>query len=747
MVYLTVVLLTFSICIGYYYRKDYQSMDTVQAHVEGEMINFSEDSGMYNETVTVSLTKSVEVPGAASIYYTLDGDDPTVEKTKYTGSIHLEKKKNLMVYPLKAVVYYGGEYSEVYEKTYVVCDDISNEFDLDIISITSDRENLYDYETGILVKGKTYYENYAMDSNAVYIPGNYSRREKEWIRNAHATVFDSEGMLRIEQNIGLGVSGGTSSEYEVKSLKLYADGLYDGEFDKFYYNINNEELEYAAYSFVNNYNSIRLRSGSQDREYGNIRSSIVSRVAQLSGADHCTATKRCIVYLNGEYYGLFDIQQNYSNSYLANRFDLDDSESIEKIKGNEASTFSRAGISDYFSLDLNDANNRQILERYVDMDNYLLYYAINVLCNNTDWPDNNYEIWRYTGEYDERNQYSDGRYRFLIYDTDSTFSTELSTQFLDAYKVDTFAALMDRGYQAQGSVFSNVMASTYYRDKFVTIISDLLNTSFSWENIMKIIREEDEKLVAARKVYHDDEFVENAEFCVDQVRLSAMERPGEMENLFANYFGMHEKYQLDLHTSGGVAVTWNNMHVFANSTYRNQYYKDVDLVLEQETYPGYTFQYWLINGEKVYDSSLAILDEMTFEGIVSIQAIAKLNDSPEVIISEISAKGSSDWIRISNVGNGIADLKGYYISDKESNMKKYQLPDISLASGESIKIYGSKNHETIGDYICNFSLNEDETLYLSNEEGCIYDIPIPKMSDIETYGRYDNSNIWMFLKK
>lgn len=747
MVYLAVIIVAFSICIGYYYREDYLSMETVQAHVEGDMITFSEESGFYDETVTVSLTKNSEVPRAASIFYTLDGDDPTVDDMRYAGSIHLDKKKELEVYPLKAVVYYEGEYSEIYEKTYVVCDDVSNELDIDIVSITCDRSNLYDYKTGIFTKGKTYNENYAKDKEAGYIAGNYNNRGEEWIRNAHTAIFDSEGALALEQNIGLGVSGGTSAAYDVKSLKMYADHIYDKDFDKFYYNLNNEELQSAPYSFVNEYNSIRLRAGSQDMSFGNIRSAVVSRLAQMSGSDNCTATKRCVVYLNGKYYGIFDMQQNYSNSYLANRFGLENSDYIERLKGSEEITFGIAEITDYFNLDLNDANNRQIIERYVDMDNYLLYYAINVLCNNTDWPNLNFEMWRYTGKYDDNNQYSDGRYRFLIYDTDMTFNTEQSVQFFEGSKSDTFVALMEKIYRASGSKFFNVMASEYYQNKFITIVSDLLNTSFSVENISKIIQEENEKIVEARKAYHEEEFIKNSKFYVDQIEKAVKKRPDEMESLFAYYFGLIEKYELDLQTSEGIAVTWNNMCIFANSTYENQYYRGIEQVLKQEAYPGYTFQYWLLNGEKVYDNELVIRDEFFQEGRISIQAVATHSVSSKIIVSEVSAKGYSDWIRICNVGNASADLKNYYISDDENNLRKYQLPDISLKSGEDILIYGSKNHDSMGDYICNFSLSENETLFLSNSERTIDSLLIPKMSDIETYVRYGNSNIWTYLIK
>lgn len=744
MVYLAVIIVAFSICIGYYYREDYQSMETVQAHVEGDMITFSEESGFYDETVTVSLTKNVEVPAAASIFYTLDGDDPTVEDMRYAGSIHLDKKKDLVVYPLKAVVYYEGEYSEIYEKTFVVCDDVSNELDIDIVSITSDSENLYDYETGILVQGKTFDEGMKQFDGIGIVGGNYSNRGEEWIRNAHVAIFDSTGNLAAEQNIGLGISGGTSAAYDVKSLKLYADNIYDKDFDKIKYNMTNEELQFASYSFVNEYNSIRLRAGSQDMEFGNIRSSVVSRLVQLSGSDNCTATKRCIVYLNGEYYGIFDMQQNYSNSYLAKRFGLENSDCIEKQKGSEEGVFTRTELKEYFNSDLNDPNNRQILERYVDMDNYLLYYAINVLCNNTDWPDNNFEMWRYIGEYNENNQYSDGRYRFLIFDTDMVFNTSLSQEFFEGSTGDTFVALMEKVYRATGSTFYNVMDSVYYRDKFVTYIQDLLNTSFSIESVTNIVREENRKIADIRSTYYDEEFVKSAEFYVEQMIEAVKKRPSEMEVSFANYFGLNDKYMLSLKTSEGITVSWNNMCIFENNKYNNHYYNGIAFTLNQQAYPGYTFQYWIINGKKVYNESIMITDEMIREGEIKVEAIAKINDSPQVIISELSARGYSDWMRISNVGNSAVDLDKYYISDNEKNLMKYQLPSIMLMPGESILIYGSKNHSSLGDYICNFSINENEKLFLSDEVENLFCLTVPRMSNDEIYKRYDNSNVWIF---
>ena len=183
--YLTIAIIGLWACVRYYYVKDYKSMEAVQTHVNGDMITFSEDSGFYGESISVSLNKNVEVPASARIYYTLDGDDPTEDKKEYTAPIYLRKKDAVNVYPLKAVVCYDGEYSEIYEKTYVLCDDIENELDVDVVSVTSDRENLFDYETGIMVPGKTYDDSAEENGDkGGYIRGNYmdSRRTCRYIQ-------------------------------------------------------------------------------------------------------------------------------------------------------------------------------------------------------------------------------------------------------------------------------------------------------------------------------------------------------------------------------------------------------------------------------------------------------------------------------------------------------------------------------------------------------------------------------------
>lgn len=732
-------------CIVFYYYEDTKTMKDIESHIDGDSICFDKDSGIYDREISVRLNKSLEFPFLARIYYTTNGDDPRVNGVLYSHRIKLELLESVAVYPIKAVVYYNGEYSDVYEHTYILDAESCDEFKLSIASITCDHADLYDYYRGIMVPGVTqdiYIQEHPGEEHIKQ--GNYSNRTEEWIRDAYVTMFDEDGNKVIDQKIGIGISGDTSAENDVKSLKLYAGSEYDANADSFSLLMDNQDIFASEYSFVSKYNSIRLRSGAQDLLYGNVRSAIFSRLANESGFNGCSGTRRCIVYLNGQFYGIFDIQQNYSDSFLANRFGLADSDAIEKYKGGETIIYNSTNLSYYFEKDLNIEENRHMLEEVVDMDNYLLYYAINILCNNTDWPQKNYEIWRYIGEEDESNPYSDGRYRFLMYDPDLIFYSENNLEFFPGSLADNFQSIMEGTTYRGPSIFPHVMESQYYRDKFVTIICDLMNTSFSDESIQNIITEENEKIAYAREYFYGEEFVGTSQYYVGLLLETALRRSDQMEENFNTYFGLKERYVINLEVSDGVTVSWDNMRFYANETYENQYFKGVNMTMTAEAYPGYQFSGWLVNGRKVSGKELIITKEMLgSDNAIEIKTVAEKDSREGLIISAVNSKGDSDYYRITNCGSGKVNLQKYYATDEANNLYRYQLPDVELDEKESVIIYCKNSYQSIGDYICNFNLSEGEHLIISDGQEWMDDLVIPDLDKIEVFERYDNSSHWV----
>ena len=142
--------------------------------------SFSAESGFYNSGFSLS----IDVPEGTTVYYTLDGSDPTSSSEKYTGPISvkdmtsepnkLSARTDITAYTdilapeegvLKAAVVRAaavdaqGRTSDIITKTYFIgSTNVDKYKNMKVISLVTDPDNLFDYEKGIYVKGKVYDE-------------------------------------------------------------------------------------------------------------------------------------------------------------------------------------------------------------------------------------------------------------------------------------------------------------------------------------------------------------------------------------------------------------------------------------------------------------------------------------------------------------------------------------------------------------------------------------------------------------
>lgn len=682
-------------------------------------------SGVYKDKISVIFEdegKNLSV----KLFYTLNGDDPTENDTQYENEIVLEPTDEYTVYPVKLVAFLDGKKVGAAEYTYIL-QATSDNLEISFISITSDYHNLYDSKTGIMVFGR---------EDDPY--GNFEERDDSWMRDAHLYMVDENQKELLNQNILLGISGGTSSKNDVKSLKISAVENEHIALDLLPY-----DIETAKYSFVNKYSSLRLRMGSQDMAEGNIRSAIASRLVAQSGYDGCTTTKRAVVFLNGQFYGICDIQQIYTDGFIRKKYNLDESALIETEKSCENLVQIKYDLDKYFESDLNIEANRNKLEACVDMDNYLFYYAINVLLNNTDWPNNNYEVFRYNGESDS-NLYSDGRLRFLMYDMDMIYPNELTTSFFESVRDDVFDNLMNNTGRANYSYFSSVMKSEVYKKKFVNIVCDLFNKIFTSDNIKRIIREEQRKILPVQRLYYSSEDATMYEENVDAILDAALKREEQLADDFNKYFDLKKKYQFSIVNGEGVSTYWGINELYASEKYNCNYYIDSKIELNAKPYPGYAFEYWLVNGEKVYGNTILINKDSIKNGSISIKTICKKLDEGGLLITGVSAKGDNDWVEITNTTAGTVKLSDYFITDKEGKLRKSQLENVNIEAGKSIKLYGDRNPDGIGKATFDFSISDGETVFLTDGESILDKIEVPNMTECECYKRYKLSNVWKY---
>ena len=475
----------------------------------GEII-FSHKNGFYDEDIIVKIDVADKIFGKrGSIQYNMNGDDLNDTYELYKNGIKLSKPdKGYELYSITARVCYKEGCSDRKVGTYVLGDDLKNDITIDVININSSQKNLYDYYTGIMVGGRTFDLNEQSASlDDWYVGGNYNNRGKKWMRDAYINMFDTSGGEIWDQDCFIEVSGGTSASYAVKSLKV--------------------TLPLQEQNKNGDFVTFRLRSGSQDQFTGNIRSSIVSRLVEQSRFDIGTTTKRVVVFLNGDYYGIFDMQQNFSDAYLMEKYGLEKKKYLKKARGSEKGVLGSLGVSEDLWENLNTAEARTSLEEKVDMDNYLKYYATQILINNTDWPMNNYEAWKYDGK--KNDEYGkDGKVRFLLYDTDLVYYTEGNIEWFDGAIGDIFDYLMEGKYNGSDSTFRKVMDSDYYRDKFINLVESLLDGVYSSENVLMIVNEEAEKIEHQVRLFsNEDEYLKWMND-IELLKKAASEREGSL---------------------------------------------------------------------------------------------------------------------------------------------------------------------------------------------------------------------------
>lgn len=742
-------------------------------------ISFSERSGFYDSELSLELTAPGLLPEGAVICYSLDGTEPDPESGQYTEPIILGKENphegerekyetklegyespggaeyasdnpasGITVFTVRAKIISGKESTETQYRVFCVGEGLVPCEDTFIVCLDTDPKGLYDYEEGILEGGKNLVDN---DFNIFH--GNYMKRGDDWTRSCHVAIFDGEGILLQSKDAGLSVSGGMSRRLDQKSFNISAGSPYGKEGDHFYLDVF-PDVDGSDYAHVGAYTHLRLRARSQVPR--TFRETLIGRLAEESGIRAFVEPRRGIVFLNGEFYTLADIAPTFSSSLLAHRFDLPDTQHIEKEKGKESSVFRDLKLTDIVGADLTKEKNREALEKAVDVDDYLLEYAFNILTNNLDWPRNNVEAWRYTGDYDPARPFTDGRARFMIFDSDKAFNAD--PELIPGFGTDNLTSIMENVLLGRDSAFPNIMQVEDYRNKFFSIICDLMNTSFEKDHVQSLIRESYELAKGEISTYYTEEFRQEIEEDLAGALSLAETRNEVVLSDLETWFGVKDRYKLKISTGEGISVIWDNMYLAPESEQEGLYFSDVPISLTASAAPGWRFDHWEVNGKeyKVKEEKKAGTDRVKLQlngklsggKTCSVQAVAVREKKERLIISAVSASGKNDWILLYNAGSAAVDTGRYCLSDDPEDPQKFRLPPSSLEPGEICRINGQRNENGAAMCLCNFNLSQDETLTLTPDEGSGLtgdSVRIPRMSRGYSYGRRDNGNTWCWF--
>ena len=553
-------------------------------------VRFSEEEAFQEEAFELTLRCGLS---GGTIRYTLDGSDPTMQSRIYEGPIPIEAGLPEKVTVVKAAVFQNGEPGKICTQTYFVGKGVSELFDVMVVSLSADEKVLYDEETGILA-------NYGEEG----VNG-------EWDRPAYVEFYEPDGTRMLAQGTGIAISGHGSREFAQKSFKLISDSVYDPEHPTFEYDFF--ETDMAGNEKGQSYNRLVLRNGGSDHEGTMLKWNVVSRLGKDSGMV-CAGARPGILFLNGSYYGIIQLQEKYTRYNIAHAIGAQ-KDDIEKYEPNEINSARFGGYYNQLRQDLNDPKRMESLERQVDMTDMLKHYAVNLIMNNVDWPYHNFLSWKCAET--SSSAYGDGKVRFFLYDLDAVY------QDTTGYEVpDEFAYLMEEPVEDATDTLYLLMQSELYRTRFVNLVCDLTATVYQEDHVLRLIEEEDEKLAGSMELYYTEEERMRQQTAVDRMKEAAEESGIRVHEGLQEYLKAADPYTLRLELPDGIQVSFSEIRLKGGESYTGTYYHNYPLTLTAEPENGQEFYGWLVNGEEVRTAEL-LLDESCTADEMYIQLITE----------------------------------------------------------------------------------------------------------------------------
>ncbi|ORX52071.1 hypothetical protein BCR36DRAFT_582589 [Piromyces finnis] len=615
--------------------------------IENHTIVFNLESGFYNNDSIELQIKSSD--SNASIYYTLDGSIPSENSTLYENPIILKNKSEdenvlsaiLNIEPTKkkfkptkkitkgnvirAIAKFSdASYSEVISGTYFVGLDRQKLYgDFPVISIITDPDNLFDYEKGIYVLGKTYDDYIASNVQSYYPKGNFSNKGRESERPATIEYLPfNDNQKGFKQNVGIRIMGNASRLSVQKSFRVLCREEYGKKSLKYELIPNNMRSDGTGP--VTKYKSFNIRNGGNDNEFMKYRD--IALQTLISNRDFETQQSDiAIAFIDGEYWGVYQLSEDYSDNYIANNYDIN-SDNVVIIKKNKV----EAGEEDdkklfdetmnyIYSNDLSvDVNYSNLLKSF-DIDNFAWYTAFIIYIGSVDCilQDNNWAMWRVRTP-DQNTLNADGKWRMLTYDTE--FSSGLysdGTKFDDTILYDIFNKA-NSNPRFGVKLLKAFIENKEFKNLFINALSDVRNIDFEASRVNDYIdnmynRTAPLMLDNYNRFGPDYVLYFPEKYYTSQVEYFKTYLTGRY-NVFMKHIEKTFKFKPAVTVSvisndyrkGSFKV--NHGWKLHNKKYEGEYFRENILYLTAVPVEGETFRYWKMKNCKLADSSYGPVD-------------------------------------------------------------------------------------------------------------------------------------------
>ena len=504
-------------------------------------------AGFY-QTVTLTLQPATM---GDTIRYTLDGSDPLDSSAQYRGPVGINQTSIFKARSLRT----GLLSSQISTKAFITAS-----HDLPVLMLMTDPKNLYDPGTGIYVN-------------------DYDGRA--WERFGELEYFENRS-LAFHMPAGLRIQGNTGpKDYHKKSFRAYFRNGYGNE--RLTYNLypDNQVSSFARLVFRSGYDDcMELASDRSNATATLLRDPLVTKLWENIGglAAH---SRFAVCYLNNSYNGIYDIKESIDENFIKDHMGYLDVDLIRTRWDSLETTYGdKARWNELVSFFQNTTftSDAKIIEasRYLDLDNYTNLQA---LVHATE-----YRSWAY-GVSIFREKVSSAVWQWTIWDADRSYTDVSWNSFANQYNpLETYL---------NDLITKKLFQNQAYKIKFITRMSDLLNTAFSPETVKSVIDSLAHCIV--NEIPNDVAKWKNTVATwnenVNLLKTFSEQRPAIVRQQMQNFFSLGGQALLTVNSSGNGKILVNTVTV-DKPHWSGTYFKNIAITVTALPNRGYKFSGW-----------------------------------------------------------------------------------------------------------------------------------------------------------
>ena len=516
-------------------------------------VTMSMPGGFYQGSVTVELTAETS---DAEIRYTSDGSEPDKHSSLYSSPIAISETtvirareigKGMLPGPIVTKTYFLGVNST-----------------LPIFSLATEY----------------------MDD----IYNGYAGKDEKPV---HIEMYETDGSEAFALDGGMNLHGLIAYSLPQKALAFFARNRYGEGTIKHRMFPNIPVDEYKAFI---------LRSSGNDIGRTFFMDGLVESLVEDIDLD-TMGYRPSLVYVNGEYWGIHNLREKQNENYLAAHHDIDPDnvDMLEAVAYTDHPVVIEGDLDHYNVLldylennNIAEAAHYEYIQTQMDVDNFIDYLTLEIYSSNWDWPFQNMKWWRPRTE--------DGRWRWIVYDLDTTFGQHVweGKSYLERV-ADSEESMRTPLWSKY--ILVRLLENETFRNNFINRVADQLNTIYQPDVVIARIEDmasaiEPEMLSHIARWKDEDQGRQVIQSMtgwndnVQKLKDFAIERPDTLRQNYMDLFALSGTSKLTLTSpSTGGSIKLNSLSL-DSFPWSGSYFTDVPLTITARPDFGYRFVKW-----------------------------------------------------------------------------------------------------------------------------------------------------------